>query len=51
MAPVKSLKRGYKLVEMPISYRHCRPRSYGNELTGWSGFVTLWTLMRYKIVR
>ncbi len=45
----KILKRGYKLVELPISY-YGRPHAEGKKLTWWDGFAALWTLVKYRIV-
>ncbi len=45
----KILKRGYKLVELPISY-YGRPHAEGKKLTWRDGFAALWTLVKYRIV-
>ena len=45
----KVLKRGYRIVELPISY-YGRPRAEGKKLTWVDGFVALWTLVKYRIV-
>ena len=45
----KILKRGYKLVELPISY-YGRPHAEGKKLTWRDGFATLWTLVKYRVV-
>jgi glycosyltransferase involved in cell wall biosynthesis len=45
----KILKRGYKLVELPISY-YGRPHAEGKKLTWRDGFAALWTLMKYRIM-
>ena len=50
MAPVKSLKRGYKLVEMPIFVPPLSATLLPEIDSQGRAFVTLWTLMRYKIV-
>jgi glycosyltransferase involved in cell wall biosynthesis len=45
----KILKRGYKLVELPISY-YGRPHAEGKKLTWRDGFAALWTLVKYRFV-
>jgi glycosyltransferase involved in cell wall biosynthesis len=45
----KVLKRGYRVVELPISY-YGRPRAEGKKLTWVDGFVALWTLIKYRFV-
>jgi len=45
----KILKRGYKLVELPIAY-YGRPHAEGKKLTWRDGFAALWTLVKYRIV-
>ncbi len=45
----KILKRGYKLVELPISY-YGRPHAEGKKLTWRDGFAALWTLLKYRVV-
>lgn len=45
----KLLKRGYKIVEVPISYNG---RSYdeGKKIRPKDGFIALWTLLKYRFV-
>ena len=45
----KLLKRGYKIVEVPISYNG---RSYdeGKKIKPRDGFIALWTLFKYRFV-
>ena len=45
----KLLKRGYKIVEIPISYNG---RSYdeGKKIKPRDGFIALWTLFKYRFV-
>ncbi len=45
----KLLKRGYKIVEVPISYNG---RSYdeGKKIRPRDGFIALWTLLKYRFV-
>lgn len=45
----KLLKRGYKIVEVPISYNG---RSYdeGKKIKPKDGFIALWTLFKYRFV-
>ncbi len=45
----KVLRRGYKLVELPIAY-YGRPHAEGKKLTWRDGFSALWTLVKYRIV-
>jgi glycosyltransferase involved in cell wall biosynthesis len=45
----KILKRGYKLVELPISY-YGRPHAEGKKLTWRDGFAALWTLVKYRVL-
>jgi glycosyltransferase involved in cell wall biosynthesis len=45
----KILKRGYKLVELPISY-YGRPHAEGKKLTWRDGFAAIWTLVKYRFV-
>ena len=45
----KILKRGYKLVELPISY-YGRPHAEGKKLTWRDGFSALWTLIKYRVM-
>ncbi len=45
----KVLKRGYKLVELPISY-YGRPHAEGKKLTWRDGFAAIWTLVKYRFV-
>jgi hypothetical protein len=46
----KVLKRGEKILELPISYS---PRSYdsGKKIRWWDGVAALWTLIKYRFVR
>ena len=43
----KLLKRGYKIVEVPISFK---ARSYGEgkKIKAKDGFIALWTLLKYR---
>ena len=45
----RSLKRGYKIVEVPISYKG---RSYeeGKKINAKDGLVAIWTLFKYRFV-
>jgi glycosyltransferase involved in cell wall biosynthesis len=45
----KALKRGERIVELPISYT---PRSYdaGKKIRWWDGVVALWTLVKFRFV-
>ena len=45
----KLLKRGYKIVEVPISFK---ARSYGEgkKIKARDGFIALWTLFKYRFV-
>ncbi len=45
----KLLKRGYKIVEVPISYNG---RSYdeGKKIRPKDGFIALWTLLKYRFI-
>jgi len=45
----KVLKRGHKLVELPIAY-YGRPHSEGKKLTWRDGFGALWTLFKYRFI-
>ncbi len=45
----KVLKRGYKLVELPISY-YGRPHAEGKKLTWRDGFAAIWTLVKYRFM-
>jgi hypothetical protein len=45
----KVLKRGCRIVELPISYFR-RPRAKGKKLTWVDSFVALWTLIKYRFV-
>ena len=45
----KVLKRGHKLVELPIAY-YGRPHSEGKKLTWRDGFRALWTLLKYRFI-
>jgi len=45
----KILKRGYKLVELPIAY-YGRPHAEGKKLTWRDGFAAVWTLVKYRFV-
>ena len=45
----KVLKRGYRIIEIPISFD---PRGYseGKKINAWDGVVALWTLIKYRFV-
>lgn len=45
----KVAKRGYRLVEVAISY-YGREFDQGKKITGWDGFPALWTLIKYRFV-
>ncbi|MFA6392109.1 MAG: glycosyltransferase family 2 protein [Patescibacteria group bacterium] len=46
----KILKRKYRIYEVPISYSG-REYSEGKKITWRDGFVALWTLIKYRIVK
>jgi glycosyltransferase involved in cell wall biosynthesis len=46
----KTLKRGYRLVEVPITYRG-RSAAAGKKIKARDGFRALWTLLRYRVKR
>jgi glycosyltransferase involved in cell wall biosynthesis len=46
----KILKRGYRIYELPISYR-ARDREAGKKLSWTDGFASLWLLLRVRILR
>lgn len=47
---VKLLKKGYRIIEVPISYKG-RAYHEGKKI-GWKdGFATLWTLLKYKFIK
>ncbi|MBN2044081.1 MAG: glycosyltransferase family 2 protein [Anaerolineales bacterium] len=45
----KILKKGIKIVEVPISFN---PRRYseGKKINAWDGVIALWTLIKYRFV-
>lgn len=45
----KVLKRGHKIVELPISY-YGRDRAEGKKLSWRDGIGALWTLLKYRVV-
>jgi glycosyltransferase involved in cell wall biosynthesis len=45
----KVLKRGHKIVELPISY-YGRDRAEGKKLSWRDGFGALWTLLKYRVM-
>ena len=45
----KILKRGHKIVELPISY-YGRDRAEGKKLSWRDGIGALWTLLKYRVV-
>lgn len=45
----KSLKRGYRLVEVPISY-HARTVEAGKKIRAWDGVEAIWTLVRFRFM-
>jgi hypothetical protein len=45
----KVLKRGCRIVELPISY-YGRPHAEGKKLMWVDGFVALWTLIKFRFV-
>jgi len=44
----KSLKRGYKIHEVPIRYQ-ARSAEEGEKVRRWDGLVALWTLVKYRL--
>jgi glycosyltransferase involved in cell wall biosynthesis len=46
----KILKKKYRLVEVPISYRG-RTTLEGKKITWWDGIVAIWTLLKYRFRR
>ncbi len=46
---VKLIKKGYDILEIPITY-YPRGRAEGKKLYWKDGFVSLWTLIKYKFV-
>lgn len=46
----KVLKKKYRLVEVPISYRG-RTTLEGKKITWWDGVVAIWTLLKYRFRR
>jgi len=44
----KSLKRGYKIVEVPIERYRPRTRQQGKKIRWTDGFEALWTLIKYR---
>lgn len=45
----KIRKLGYKIYEVPISYSG-RKYEYGKKISWWDGLVTIWTLVKYRLV-
>lgn len=45
----KVLRRGYKIVELPISY-YGRDRAEGKKLTWRDGIGALWVLLKYRVM-
>lgn len=45
----KVLKRGYRIIEVPISFD---PRGYseGKKINAWDGVVAFWTLIKYRFM-
>ena len=43
----KVLKKRYRLVEVPISYKG-RTSLEGKKITWWDGVVAIWTLFKYR---
>jgi len=46
----KVLRKRYRLVEVPISYRG-RTTLEGKKITWWDGIVAIWTLFKYRFRR
>ena len=46
----KVLKKKYRLVEVPISYRG-RTTLEGKKITWWDGIIAIWTLLKYRFKR
>ena len=47
---VKLIKAGHRITEIPITYIP-RGRSEGKKVYWMDGFVSLWTLIKYRFVR
>jgi len=45
----KLLKKGYKILEVPISY-HPRTLREGKKIGWWDGLEAIWTLIKYRLV-
>jgi dolichol-phosphate mannosyltransferase len=45
----KIRKLGYRIFEVPISYK-ARNYEYGKKISWWDGIVTIWTLLKYRLV-
>ena len=43
----KALRRGYRLVEVPISY-HARTVEAGKKIRATDGLEAIWTLFRFR---
>ncbi|MBM3465841.1 MAG: glycosyltransferase family 2 protein [Armatimonadetes bacterium] len=46
----KLLRRGHRIVEVPISYRP-RTKSQGKKVRAWAGVVAVWTLLKFRLWR
>ena len=46
----KVLRRGYRIQEVPISYRP-RSRQQGKKIRARDGLIAIWTLLRYRLRR
>jgi glycosyltransferase involved in cell wall biosynthesis len=44
---VKFLKKGYKIYEVPISYK-CRAIEEGKKITAKDGLIAIWILLKYR---
>jgi len=49
-ATAKTLRGGYRLVEVPISY-HARTVEAGKKIRAFDGLVAIWTLLRFRFKR
>ena len=45
----KVLKKGYKIIEVPISYKG-RTVEEGKKIKWYDGFEAIWTLLKYRFV-
>jgi len=45
----KVLKRGYKIIEVPIKYK-ARTTAEGKKIRAWDGIQAVWTMLKYRFV-